>query len=266
MTARGSAQRAASQGDATVIWYEQREFRKVVLYFGVVFLVPPGIVVWALTDVADRPRMWGLVGGFGIITFFELVVLLGFWLVRGDRFVIDAEGWKWFTVDNFGVVRWDELAGAGIRCEGGTAKKPVHAALELFPRSGVQLAPTASLAKVLYDDLPPVPGLPGRRYRIELQRLASLLADVETACRHYAPPDLWHGRVWPAAGTAELPQDAVAVPAAEQERLPAAPRDALPAARQEPVVPAVPEDAVPLGPAAGGPQDVVPPADRHPGR
>jgi hypothetical protein len=231
--------------DATVVRYGQKE-------------VPPGLIVAAVALsvaavglsgaalVGNEVARWLLASAGGLCALFGLLMLMGTAAGSKERFVFDATGWWWFSLDGDALLTWDSLAGVCVYSTGDAAVDRGTATLELFPLGDFDRDHPV-LWRHVRDADPPADGLPRLRYRVGLTNMINVTTDVEEACSRWVPPTLWHGNKWQPKGYKGRPDRT-----GHRRRLRA--RAQTPAQPTETTPPSPPHEAVP-------PRDAVPPAD-----
>ncbi|MGW3913433.1 hypothetical protein ACWEBX_18240 [Streptomyces sp. NPDC005070] len=197
MSAGGSFPERPSE-DATAVRYGQREITPCLITTAVTWSIAAvGLSAAALLD-QDLTR-WLLASVGGLCALGGLFMLIGTAATSNDRFVFDATGWWWFSMDGDALLPWDSLAGVCIYSTGDAAGDHDTATLELFPRGDFD-RDHPLLWRHVRDADPPADGLPRLRYRIELTRMINVTTDVDQACSRWVPPDLWHGTTWQPKG------------------------------------------------------------------
>ncbi|WP_392961915.1 hypothetical protein [Streptomyces sp. LN245] len=231
--------------DATVVRYGQREVPSGLIVTAVALsLAAVGLSGAALVD--NDVARWLLASAGGLFALCGLFALIGTAAASNDRFVFDATGWWWFSLDGDALLTWDSLAGVCVYSTGDAADDHGTATLELFPRGDFDRDHPLLWRRVRDAD-PPADGLPRLRYRIELTNIANVTTDVEQACSRWVPPDLWRGNKWQPKGYKGRPDRT-----GHRRRL-----------RAQARTPAQPTETTPPPPQHDGvpPQDAVSPAD-----
>ncbi|MFD3928622.1 hypothetical protein [Streptomyces sp. NPDC058614] len=180
--------------NASVIPYGRRRLHGWLFVMPFLFALV-GAPTWAFL-VEGNPGVLGWIWVYFSLVMSCVIVIVAIfrWRRRHLMMAFDAVGFWWITRTGTTLVTWDSLEGVGTYRFGNVVT------LELCPREGLD-RDDPLLWKFVRDTDPLREGLPGLRYRIDLEGNLKL---CEEACRRWAP-NLWFGRVKQRPGSQGTP-------------------------------------------------------------